>query len=59
MYNYKKLIFHKKSQYKTLKKKKNKNKSNQKDCLLNFYSKYNLTPWIIKATPIRAAAKRG
>ena len=30
-----------------------------KDCLLSFYSRYNLTPWTIKATPIRIAAKSG
>ena len=40
------------------KKKKNKNKQS-KDCLLSFYSRYNLTPWTIKATPIRIAAKSG
>ena len=38
---------------------KNKNKSNQKDCLLTFYSIYNLIPWMIKPTPIRIVAKSG
>lgn len=27
--------------------------------MLNFYSRYNLTPWIIKPTPIKIAAKSG
>ena len=29
------------------------------DCLFNFYSRYNFTPWMIKATPMITAAKRG
>ena len=34
--------------------------SNHKDCLFAFYSATNnLTPWIIRATPIRTAANTG
>ena len=38
---------------------KNKNKSNRKIAYLNFYSRYNPIPSMIKATPIRIIAKRG
>ena len=37
-----------------------KNYKQSKDCLFAFYSAtYSLTPWIIRATPIRTAANIG